>query len=352
MTQSNPHDRYQRQRLLPQFGAMGQQKLSESKLLLVGCGALGCTIAELLVRAGIGFLRIVDRDLVELTNLQRQILFDETDAKEELPKAIAAANRLAKINSSVRVEPIVADVNPINIQALARISESWPDLILDGTDNVATRYLLNDFAIQQKIPWIYGACVGVEGRIMGVWPQKTACLRCLYPTPPPAEQLPACDTAGVLGAAAVATASMQVAIAMRFLVEGSPADEDSALVTFNAWNGRFRSLHSAAHPQPDCPCCQLREFPFLSTAGADFTIKLCGQSAVQVAAGGKRADLPAMANRLGPVGIVRLNPFFLRCKLHDPSGIDLTLFPDGRLLVHGTTDPMRAKSIYARFIGT
>lgn len=347
-------DRYQRQRLLPQIGAAGQQRLREARVLLIGCGALGCTLAELLARAGVGFLRIVDRDLVELNNLQRQILFDQRDAEQELPKAIAAAARLKAINSTITIDPVVADVNAGNIELLAKLKGHLVNLILDGSDNVATRYLINDFAVKQGIPWVYGACVGMEGRVMGIWPGKTACLRCIYPEPPLANQLPACDTAGVLGAAAVSTASIQAAVAIRFLVEGLPAAETSRLTALDVWTSQFRSLQSAAHPQDDCICCQKREFPFLSTSAGDFTIKLCGQSAVQVqaASNGTQIDLAAMGKRLEQAGAVRQSAYFLRCQLHDPLGIDLTLFPDGRLLVRGTSDPLRAKSIYARFIGS
>jgi len=346
-------DRYQRQRLLGQIGREGQERLGRARVLLVGCGALGGALAELLVRGGVGFMRLVDRDLVELSNLQRQVLFDERDAREELPKAVAAARRLGAINSAIRIEPIVADVNAANAESFLTVDGQAVDLIVDGTDNVATRYLLNDVAVKHGIAWVYGACVGVSGRVMGIWPGKTACLRCLYPSPPNASELPTCDTAGILGAAAAAVAALQAAVAMRFLVEGPPTNS-AGLIALDAWEGEFHCLSSGQSPQADCPCCGGRDFVFLSGTGADEVVtSLCGQKAVQVQFGRSRpVDLPTAARRLQQAGLVRQGPYFLRCQLHDPPGIDLTLFPDGRLLVHGTVDPLRARSIYARFIGS
>jgi adenylyltransferase/sulfurtransferase len=388
-------DRYQRQQILPQIGVEGQHRLGRAAVLLIGCGALGTTLADLLVRAGVGFIRLVDRDWVELTNLQRQVLFDEQDAAEQVPKAVAAARRLKQVNSSVTIEPIVADVNAGNISELALnlVARSSPlspspgtpgegggeggfddsrpqfphpnpppeyqgrgqcDLILDGTDNVATRYLINDYAVKNQIPWIYGACVGVSGRMMAIWPGKTACLRCLFPAPPRADELPTCDTAGVLGSAAALVASMQASAAIRFLVDQAPDGTEAAgLISINAWDFQIRSLASASHPQPDCPCCGRGEFPFLCTDQEEFITTLCGRQATQVQSNkrAKPVDLSATARRLSQVGVVQTTAWFIRCQLTDPRGIDLTLFADGRLLVHGTTDPLRAKSIYARFIG-
>jgi molybdopterin/thiamine biosynthesis adenylyltransferase len=369
--------RYDRQQLLPQIGPQGQDRLAKSRLLLVGCGALGSVAAELLARAGVGFLRIVDRDLVELTNLQRQILFDERDAAEQIPKSIAAARRLKQINHEVEIDPIVADANAANIESFADV-----DLIVDGTDNIATRYLLNDVAVKHEIPWIYGGCVGVEGRVWPIFPKRTACLRCLFPDPPSAHEMPTCDTAGVLGPAAAIVGALQASAAIRFLIESSPGPplppspgtpgdlrlseaksrpvgsggegRVSTLLSFNAWTHEFRTLPSASTPNPHCPCCSAGKFPYLSTDARDFTTNLCGSRAVQVirSAGEQKIDLTATARRWEKIGTVGLSPWFVRCKLHDPPGIDLTLFPDGRLIVHGTNEPTRAKSLYARFVGS
>ena len=337
--------RYDRQILLPEIGPDGQSRLAKARILLIGCGALGSVAAEYLVRAGVGFLRIVDRDLVELSNLQRQVLFDERDAADEVPKAVAAEKRLAAINSQSRIEPIVADVNAANIEAFCDV-----DLIVDGTDNVATRYLINDLAVKRNLPWIYGACVGTEGRFWAIFPGKTACLRCLFPDPPKPAELPTCDTAGVLGPAAGVVGALQAASAIRFLVQGPT---DSALIAMNVWTSEFRSIASAAKPIADCPCCAGRNFPYLSTNGSDITTNLCGRRSVQVTRGNasEKLDLDAMAQRWQNVGEVTRTPWFLRCKLTDPAGIDLTLFPDGRLIVHSTTDKARAASVYARFVG-
>jgi molybdopterin/thiamine biosynthesis adenylyltransferase len=352
MNPTNPATRYHRQEILPQIGMSGQKKIGQSRVLLIGVGALGSVIAELLTRAGVGTLRIVDRDLVEFNNLQRQHLFDQKDAELETPKTIAAARRLSNINSGIHVEPLVADANVGNIESLSRIDDKPVDLILDGTDNVGTRYVINDLAVRDGIAWVHGACVGTTGRVMGIWPGKTACLRCLYPTPPNTHELPTCDTAGVLGPAATATGALQAALALRFIVEGPPGT--ASLTALDVWTHKFGGLQSAAAPQPDCPCCVGRQFPFLSTLAEDFTTTLCGRGAVQVHVAGRRMEIPlaAMAERLSQVGAVRTNAYFLRCRLNDQSGIELTLFPDGRLLVHGTTDVLRARSLYARYIGS
>ncbi|MGD0462711.1 MAG: ThiF family adenylyltransferase [Tepidisphaeraceae bacterium] len=343
--------RYDRQQILPQIGPEGQERLGRARVLLVGCGALGSIVAEMLVRAGVGLVRIVDRDLVELSNLQRQVLFDESDASRELPKAVAAADRLREINSHVRIEPIVADVNATNIESMAEGIE----LILDGTDNVATRYLINDLAVKDRIPWVYGGCVEVVGRVWGIWPGRTACLRCVFPEPPRADELPTCDTAGVLGPAAAMVGGLQAATAMRFLVEGRQhLGEMAGLISLDAWSGQYRAMASAAIPAADCPCCGQRNFPFLSTNGMDFTTNLCGRQAVQVLRPGSagRIDLTVTAERWRKIGTVATSPWFVKCKLNDPAGIDLTLFPDGRLVVHGSAEGSRAKSLYARFVGS
>ena len=262
--------RYNRQEILPQIGPDGQARLRRPASWSSAAARCGSAVAEMLVRSGIGFLRLVDRDLVELSNLQRQVLFDERDAAENLPKSVAAARRLREINSEVEIDAIVADANPANIESFADV-----DLILDGTDNISTRYLLNDLSVHNRIPWIYGGCVGTEGRVWGIWPGRTACLRCIFPDPPNASDLPTCDTAGVLGPAATVVGGFQAALAIRFLVEGeSAADNSAGLVSFDVWTCRFHSLSSASTPADGCPCCRQRKFPFLSTNAHGFHYKL------------------------------------------------------------------------------
>jgi len=345
--------RYQRQILLPQIGEAGQEKLAAARVLLVGCGALGGNIAEQLVRAGVGFLRLVDRDIVELTNLQRQVLFDENQVRTAWPKAAAAAERLAAINSSVEVDAHILDVHAGNIEMLAGVDGELPGgpvhLILDGTDNVATRYLINDVAVKHGIPWVYGACVGMEGRVMAVKSSESACLRCVFPTPPRAEELATCDTAGVLGAAAAVVASLQVVAAIKILT-GRLESQADELVSMDLWTGRFHRTSLVDAKRADCDCCGLRKFAFLSQVRGDSSVTICGRDAVQVA-GGRRVDLDQFASRWESAGRVERNRFFLRCRLVEPANVCLTLFADGRLIVQGMRDVTRAKSIYARFVG-
>ena len=330
--------------LLPQIGAAGQERLAKSRAVLVGCGALGCALADQLVRAGLGHLKIVDRDVVELTNLQRQTLFDEADAKSGLPKAVAAANRLRAVNSEVTIEPVVLDLHAINAEEVI-----GSDLILDGTDNAETRYLLNDVAVKNGIPWVYGACVGMEGRMMAVRPGRTPCLRCLFPTPPAPGSLPTCDTSGILGPVAASVASMQAIAAMQLLIGTEPPNQ---IVSIDGWRGRFHAVPLEG-PVENCPACTMRRFDYLAQRNRA-PVALCGRNAVQVQppAGGGTFAFEAVAAKLGSVGTVEQTPYLLRCALEDPAGLRLTLFADGRMIVHGTTDLERARSIYARYIGS
>jgi adenylyltransferase/sulfurtransferase len=344
--------RYIRQMRLPQIGPGGQERLSAATVLLIGCGALGCTIAEQLCRAGVGTIRIADRDIVERSNLQRQVLFTEADADAGLPKPIAAGQRLERINSSVRIDARAMDVDAENIVDLldAAGRSRSVDLVLEGTDNVAARYLINDICVQRGIPWIYGGCVGVEGRMMAIVPGKTACLRCVFPVPPSAERLPTCDTSGVLGPAAQIVGALQAAAAIRFLVEGS---FQTALLSFDAWRARFHSLDLSDARRRECVCCGRRQFDFLVAGAAQTAVALCGRGAVQIrpprASG--LLDIGQLAGKLASVGEVNHTDAFLRCRLREPVGISMTVFPDGRTLIHGTADPARARSIHARFIG-
>ncbi|HZN66449.1 MAG TPA: ThiF family adenylyltransferase [Tepidisphaeraceae bacterium] len=337
-------NRYHRQVLLPQVGAAGQDRLFASRVLLVGCGALGCVIAEQLVRAGVGTLRIADRDVVEWTNLQRQVLFEESDARDGLPKAVAARQRLARVNSEVTVEAIVTDVHSGNVESLA----AERDVIVDGTDNVETRYLLNDVSIKHGVPWVYGACVGTEGRVMPVRPGVTPCLRCVFPTPPSGSDLPTCDTAGVLGPAAAVVGALQAAATIKLLVG---AEGTSNLLSLDVWTPRVR-VTDAGPRDPHCPACGQRRFEFLDRP-AVLSTTLCGRQTVQVRPerSNGRIDLAAAAHKFAAAGAVTKTPYFIRCRLADPPDVELTLFEDGRLLVKGLSNADSARSLYARYVG-
>jgi adenylyltransferase/sulfurtransferase len=341
--------RYHRQMLLKQIGADGQRRLGEARVILVGCGALGSVLAEQLVRAGIGSLRIVDRDVVELTNLQRQVLFDEAHAREGKPKAVAAAERLGHINSQVRVEAVVADFSPLNAEELCEMEGGPAALLLDGTDNVQTRYLINDLAVKRGVPWVYGACVGTEGRAATIQPRSTPCLRCLFPDPPAGSDLPTCDTAGVLAPAAALVASIQATAAIQLLVAATVKQH---MIAFDLWAGEFRAISTAGARREDCRCCGRRLFEFVERAG-DALVSLCGRNAVQVAGRrGELLDLERLAERLVRVAQVQRTPYLVRATLPDSGRPVLTIFPDGRVLVQGTQDFSRARALCAKYIGS
>jgi molybdopterin/thiamine biosynthesis adenylyltransferase len=331
-------ERYTRQIRFSGIGAAGQQRLLDARVAVVGCGALGSFQAGALARAGIGFLRIIDRDYVELSNLQRQWLFDQCDVEQGLPKAIAAARKIAAINSDIEVEPAVADLTPSNIDDLL----GDVNLILDGTDNFETRYLINDYAVSRSLPWIYGAAVGSYGITMPVVPGMTACLRCIYPDPPGGAQ-PTCETAGVLGSITALIASLQVSEALKVLCG---LDVSRKITTVDVWSGEVRQV---AQPSPDerCPACGRREFPFLNGERRS-PVSLCGRNAVQIHERSRPLDLSDLAERLAPLGVVRANEFALR--FETPPYL-LTIFPDGRAIVKGTTDVGVARSLYARYVG-
>jgi len=331
-------ERFSRQILFPGIGERGQQCLFDARIAVAGCGALGSFQTGALARAGVGFLRIIDRDYVELSNLQRQWLFDECDAAEGLPKAIAAARKVSQINSSARVEPMVADLTASNLTDLL----DGVDLILDGTDNFETRYLINDYAVERAVPWIYGAAVGSYGIAMPVIPNETACLRCIYPDPPTGAQ-PTCETAGVLGPITSLIASWQVSEAMKILCGAKPSRK---ITTVDVWSGEIRQVAQPG-PSDECPACARREFPAMRT-GARPPVSLCGHNAVQIHERRCALDLPDLASRLQPLGAVRMNEFALRFEIEPYL---LTIFPDGRAIIKGTTDVALARSLYARYVG-
>jgi molybdopterin/thiamine biosynthesis adenylyltransferase len=330
-------ERYSRQILFPAIGERGQERLLAAHAVIAGCGALGSFHAGALARAGVGRLTIIDRDYVEPSNLHRQFLFEEEDAEAALPKAAAAARRIARINSSIEVRPAIADLTPANVDELLGSA----DIILDGTDNFETRYLINDFAVSRGIPWIYGAAVAAYGLTMPVIPGHTACLRCVYPEPPAGAQ-PTCETAGVLGAIVSAVASLQVADALRILATG---EVHTRITTLDVWGGIVRQVEGPAR-DPACPCCAHREFPHLE-AHARPPVILCGRNAVQVEGTGPLA-LGDLAGRLHPLGPVRVNEYVLRAEF---SGYSVTVFADGRAIIKGTSDIGLARSLYARYIG-
>lgn len=337
------NERYSRQILFREIGREGQERLLASRVLIVGCGALGASHAEMLSRAGVGSLRIVDRDFVEFTNLQRQTLFSESDAADRLPKAIAAKRRISKINSEIEVEAIVADVNNSNIEALI----AGCDLVLDGTDNFQVRYLVNDACVKHELPWIYGAAVSSYGTTMTVRPGKTPCLRCIFEEMPDAGSAPTCDTAGVIMPIIASISAIQVAEAVKLLV-GDTASLHRSLVQIDLWANDWRKIKLAG-PNEDCICCGQKRFEFLDAEAQEFAAVLCGRDAVQIAPPRPtEIDLPALAARLSALGEVKQNEYLLRFSIKEQ---EITVFRDGRAIVKGTDDPAQARSLYARYLG-
>jgi adenylyltransferase/sulfurtransferase len=334
-------ERYSRQVLFPGIGRDGQRKLAAARVALVGCGATGSALASLLARAGVGSIRIVDRDYVEPSNLQRQSLFDESDAAQSLPKAIAAARKIAAFNSQIIVEPQVADLVPANVESLLEGMQ----LILDGTDNFETRYLLNDFAVKASLPWIYTAAVGSYGVTLNVLPGKTACLACLFPDLPHGT-LETCETAGILNSAVNLAASIAATEAFKVLV-GADAWVRRTLLSFDVWSNQHAEVR-AEDPRPGCRACGDREFLHLAGAGRAH-ITLCGRNSVQIHERHRPIDFSEVSQRLKPHGAVRHNDFVLKFW---PEPYEMTLFPDGRAIIKGTTDTAVARSLYARYVGS
>jgi molybdopterin/thiamine biosynthesis adenylyltransferase len=337
------NERYSRQILFPQIGKTGQEKLSNSRVTLVGCGALGASHAEILARAGIGFLRIVDRDFVEFTNLQRQTLFSEADATERLPKAIAAKNRLAAINSEIEIDAHVADVNHSNIETFLQDV----DLILDGTDNFQIRYLINDACVKLKKTWIYGAAVSSYGTTMTIFPNKTPCLRCIFEEMPNAGTSPTCDTAGVIQPIIASVSAIQTTEALKILT-GNTDKLHQSLMQIDVWRNEWRKI-KLNKPNADCECCAKRNFEFLGAETSEFSAVLCGRNAVQIAPPKPtQIDLPNLAAKLKNLGEVKQNEYLLRLNVGE---YELTVFRDARAIVRGTDDIIAARSIYSKYVG-
>ncbi|MCE5302748.1 MAG: ThiF family adenylyltransferase [Planctomycetaceae bacterium] len=337
-------DRYARQVRFAALGDDGQRRLGGAKALLCGCGALGSAIAHLLVRAGIGALRIVDRDFVEASNLPRQSLFDEDDARVGAPKAVAAAEHLRRINSDVRLDPIVADIEPSNIERFC----DGVGLILDGTDNFETRFLINDAAIARGLPWIYGGCVGAEGRTMTIVPGETACLRCLMPECPAPGVAETCETAGILGPIVGAIASIEACEAIKIL-SGRVDAISRDLTVVDLWRNQTRRIDvRSLRDQVDCPACRHEELVWLAGRQGHRTAVLCGRNAVQLSHPGASVSLERLAEKLSGVGPVVCNPHLLRLKVE---GFEITVFADARAIVAGTSDVAAARAVYAKYIG-
>lgn len=337
-------ERYSRQILFREIGKAGQERLLNSRILLVGCGALGASHAEMLARAGVGKLRIVDRDFVEFTNLQRQTLFRESDALERLPKAVAAKNRIGEINSGIQVEAVIADVNYSNIESLI----GGCDLVIDGTDNFQVRYLLNDACVKNGVTWIYGAAVSSYGTTMTVIPGKTPCLRCIFDEMPDAGSSPTCDTAGVIMPIIATVSAAQVTEALKILV-GDLDSLHGSLMQFDVWaNDRHRI--KLGEPNPDCKTCGQRIFEFLDTETQEFSAVLCGRDAVQIAPS-KPAELNLfqLAEKLANITKVHQNEYLVRFMSGEN---EITVFTDGRAIFKGTEDISVARSLYSRYIGT
>lgn len=335
-------DRYSRQERFAPLGVQGQQRLAGARVLVVGCGALGSMIAERLARAGVGMIRVVDRDWVELSNLQRQTLFTESDARESRPKAIAAAERLRQINSQITIEPHVEDVQFDNIERLAKGCE----LIMDGTDNFEIRFLVNDYCVKNNVPWVHGGCLGASGQVLTILPSESACFRCLVPELPPRESLQTCDTVGALGPAVGLVSCLQAAEALK-LLSGNRQHSCRKLMVLDTWHTELRLIGLAR--QPHCPACGLRNFPFLSGEIRTESTIMCGKNAVQFNSPQWSGEtLGEIASKLQPLGAVEQNGFFVRLPL---DAYTLTIFRGGRTVVEGTTSEAEAKSVLARTLG-
>lgn len=336
-------ERYSRQILFREISAGGQEKLLNSRVLLVGCGALGASHAEILARAGVGFLRIVDRDFVEFSNLQRQTLYSESDAKERLPKAIAAQNRIREINSEIETEAIVADVNYSNVENLT----GDVDLILDGTDNFQTRYLLNDACVKLGKIWIYGAAVSSYGTTMTIFPNETPCLRCIFEEMPPAATAPTCDTAGVIQPIITSISAIQTTEALKILT-GNADKLHKSLIQIDVWQNDWRKI-KLGKPNADCETCARANFEFLEAESGEFSAVLCGRNAVQIAPSkAVQVDLQNLGEKLKKLGEIKLNEYLLRLTI---DSYELTVFRDARAIIRGTDDISTARSIYAKYIG-
>ncbi len=338
-------DRYSRQILFDGIGEAGQRRLGDARVAIIGCGALGTVIANNLARAGVGHLTVVDRDFVEESNLQRQILFDEEDVRNSTPKAVAAEKKLRQINSQIEVKGVVMDVNYANIEDLIR----GATLVMDGADNFETRFLVNDACVKHGIPWIYGACVGSYGLSMVILPRETPCLRCIFETAPPPGMSPTCDTSGVIAPIVNIIASFQCMEAIKLLT-GAKDKLNRHLLSMDVWDDRFERFKITGRRElADCPCCVHDRYEYLTAEGASQTTTLCGRNSVQISfPKGQKINFNEVSGRLANVGRVTSNPFLIRCAVES---YEVTIFKDGRAIIEGTKDPAVAKTVYAKYVG-
>jgi adenylyltransferase/sulfurtransferase len=339
-------EKYSRQILFRDIGEQGQARLLSSRVTVIGCGALGAAQLESLSRAGVGFIRIIDRDFVEESNLQRQIMFEEQDARDRLPKAVACTRRIARVNSDIHVEAVAADVNYRNIERFI----GDVDLVLDGTDNFETRYLINDACVKLGKPWVYGAAVGSYGLSMTIIPGTTPCLRCVFEKIPPPGSSPTCDTAGIVLPIILVIASIQVTEAIKILT-GKLDKLHRGIIQIDLWDGTFHRLNmSKLENKSDCPACQQRKFEFLEAETRQSALTLCGRNAVHISRlGDSEVNLKDVADRLGALGEVTLKEFLLVFRVDT---YELNLFADGHCIIKGTDDMNVARSLYARYIGS
>lgn len=342
---NNSIEKYSRQILFKAIGKEGQRRLRQKYAVIAGCGALGSVIANSLTRAGVGRIKIIDRDFIEESNLQRQTLFDEEDIRNDLPKAVAAQKRLQKINSEVEIDAVVSDIDQTNVEGLIK----GADIVLDGLDNFETRFIINDCCLKNNIPWIYGACVGSSGLSMNIIPNMTPCLRCVFESPPPPGVSPTCDTAGIIAPIAGAIASIQVTEALKILTDNW-SYINKKLVRIDIWNGKYDQIHiENAKEISNCPACKGGRYEFLTARTGMSITTLCGRNAIQIKyRDANKIDFKDLSKRLNTVGETRHNDFMMKFKA---GGYELTLFNDGRLIIFGTDDPVKARNLYARYIG-
>jgi adenylyltransferase/sulfurtransferase len=336
--------RYARQIIFPPIGKEGQRRLLDSRVTIIGVGATGSILADRIARAGVGHLRLIDRDFVELNNLQRQLVYDEDDVTAVLPKAVAMARHLRRVNSSIAIEDIVADVSATNIAGFVADA----DVVLDGTDNFTTRYLINDACVKLGKPWVYTGVIASYGMTMTIRPGETACLRCIMGELPAPGTVPTCDTAGIIGPIVSLMGSIAVAEALKLLVGAGTLN--SGMIHIDLWDDSFDKFDLGG-PRPDCPTCGQHEYIFLSAEAGARTTALCGRDAVQVSVvGAPMLSLPALAERLraAQVGAIQVNAYLLRAQI---DGYEFTVFPDGRAIIKGTTDEAVAATLYARYVG-